>query len=788
MSGSERRQWPRIPASLLSNLTASIIAGPDVKLVNLSRGGALMEVAARYPMRSKVRLKLTRPDGGVTQVHGTVSWAKVASISNGKINYLLAVIFDSAIEDLSAATGIDDIESHASVAMVEDPFEGTEASAAALILPPVVPAADPVPLPDPISLAQASEPVYVEEDLSDAIFTDAGHVTSLPSSSSLETVATHAIASQATADREALEAERAALQSDLASERQRWEDERAAVAREAAEAVARAGDLQGALEKQTRDSEGALAEARALHAALEARLGPLEAERETLSARIDAERTAWLEDRSSLVAAIADAQARVADLERALQEHSGSQEDAIIRARAREQELLSRVQAVDAERNELNERVEQERNTWQEERQTLAAAAGDAQARVSQLESALHGQRDAQERALADARATHQELQARLDAHDAERNAWTDERLTLTSAVAAAQSRIADLEGTLHTQHEAHERALAEAHATRQELHGRLDAVDAERHQWHQDRAGLEAAAAATAAHVRELEASLLQQDHAHRQAIEEALALQQQLETRLAKLQGELSDWQAGREAERAAWREERSVLAQQADAAAARLETLEEELRARQDDHVRAVAEQQAAVLSLTARLEVSDIERLQVQRELADERSRRDTERAQLVAEATARTGEFEAALEAREQIHAEAMAREQARFEELIAELMQAANDQQGEYQQLMAERTAALEAQVSRVERVSAELLRVRTEAELHRTSLEARCRQLEARLQAAEAAQAAQEQRQREACREAERLVALLTAPAPDASAEQPLLFAAADAPAQAVA
>ena len=129
MSGAERRQWPRIPASLLSNVTASIIAGPDVRLVNLSRGGALMEVAARYPMRSKVRLKLIRPGGGVTQVHGTVSWAKVASISNGKINYLLAVIFESAIDDLSAATGIEDIENHASVSMVEHPFEGTEASA-----------------------------------------------------------------------------------------------------------------------------------------------------------------------------------------------------------------------------------------------------------------------------------------------------------------------------------------------------------------------------------------------------------------------------------------------------------------------------------------------------------------------------------------------------------------------------------------------------------------------------------------------------------------------------------
>lgn len=102
----ERRQWPRLPASVLGDLSASIVSGPDVKLVNLSRGGALIEVPTRYPMRSWVRLRLTRSTGEVTIAAGTVLWAQVASMVDGRINYLIAIAFETPIADLSAATGI----------------------------------------------------------------------------------------------------------------------------------------------------------------------------------------------------------------------------------------------------------------------------------------------------------------------------------------------------------------------------------------------------------------------------------------------------------------------------------------------------------------------------------------------------------------------------------------------------------------------------------------------------------------------------------------------------------
>jgi hypothetical protein len=104
--GPERRRWPRIPASLLVGVSAAFVNGPDVTLVNLSCGGALIEVSARYPMKAFVRLKLARSTGAVTTAAGTVLWSKVNSIVNGQVSYLMAVAFDKPIADMEGATGI----------------------------------------------------------------------------------------------------------------------------------------------------------------------------------------------------------------------------------------------------------------------------------------------------------------------------------------------------------------------------------------------------------------------------------------------------------------------------------------------------------------------------------------------------------------------------------------------------------------------------------------------------------------------------------------------------------
>lgn len=58
-----------------------------------------MEVASRFSMRSRVRLKLTQSTGEVTVAEGLVAWARVSAILDKQVNYLVAVIFDNAIHD-----------------------------------------------------------------------------------------------------------------------------------------------------------------------------------------------------------------------------------------------------------------------------------------------------------------------------------------------------------------------------------------------------------------------------------------------------------------------------------------------------------------------------------------------------------------------------------------------------------------------------------------------------------------------------------------------------------------
>jgi hypothetical protein len=100
-----------------------------LKLVNLSRGGALVESPERYAMRSGIRLALTRASGAVTVKTANVSWAQVASIVNMRISYLLAFTFDTPIPDFEAATGANDLELEPAGRIEPAPADSTPAHA-----------------------------------------------------------------------------------------------------------------------------------------------------------------------------------------------------------------------------------------------------------------------------------------------------------------------------------------------------------------------------------------------------------------------------------------------------------------------------------------------------------------------------------------------------------------------------------------------------------------------------------------------------------------------------------
>ena len=593
MSGAEaeRRQWPRIPAALLSNVTASIMAGPDVKLVNLSRGGALMEVAARYPMRSKVRLKLTRSTGEVTQVPGTVSWAKVASIANGKINYLLAVIFERSIEDLTAATGVEDIENAALAAATPDPGYGDEAIHAVQSSAPEEPD---VLLASTLADAEPT-PLFVEEDLSDAVFAVREVLTSVPAP--LATPVEDAADARALVDR-----------AELAAAEARMEELR-------------------------RELERAASEAAALSAAndsLSAQLQTHDQERVTLRSDLEAARRRWEDEKSGLTADAVATLARVNELEAALEQHRQSggqaladqqrreqdQDRELAEARMLQQVLQSRLDALDGERREWTVTLETERACWQDERSALERAAAAAAATITELQGVLQRREQEQAQSLDEARSHHRSLQDRLESLEGERADWTrqqqqwhhereqaeHERTTLAQHAVDARARVDLLEATLQSRQDDHARTLAEQQATALSLAAQVESLDAdrletrreleaERQRRHDDRVR---ASAELAARAEEFRAAQEERQRIHADAIAEQ---QGHFERLIAELMQAANDQQAEYQqlmAERTAAFEEQVARVERAHVELARVRAEANQQRAALDQRCRELAAQ--------------------------------------------------------------------------------------------------------------------------------------------------------------------------------------------------
>ncbi len=226
-AGIERRRWPRLSASSLG-MSASIVAGPDAALVDLSRGGALLDVAARLSLGSAVRLKLTQSGRDLGVFHGRVAWQKVASIASGQINYRVAVAFEQPLAELAGAPA-------------EQPQEPPQRNLT------IVAGRDTLaPSPAPAVQPQA-EPPHAAEACADE---------------------THKKLAAATAD---LACQTAILES-LAGKLKESEQQRAALAQQAAEAVRKGEALFAALEARERKHAQALREQQEKHEALVAQL------------------------------------------------------------------------------------------------------------------------------------------------------------------------------------------------------------------------------------------------------------------------------------------------------------------------------------------------------------------------------------------------------------------------------------------------------------------------------------------------------------------------------------
>jgi hypothetical protein len=91
--------WPRIPASELPDLSVNLTTGPDIRLIDISRGGALFECSKRLVPASTVALRLVTPDG-THIVRGRVVRSRIVRLERGGLGYQAAIAFNETLQEL----------------------------------------------------------------------------------------------------------------------------------------------------------------------------------------------------------------------------------------------------------------------------------------------------------------------------------------------------------------------------------------------------------------------------------------------------------------------------------------------------------------------------------------------------------------------------------------------------------------------------------------------------------------------------------------------------------------
>jgi hypothetical protein len=96
-TGIERRRHPRKPPSAIPHLKAvRIVAGPEAKLINISRSGALIETEARLAPSSQIGLRLVTAEA-VLMLKGRVVYSRTAALGSSTIRFQSAIEFDEEL-------------------------------------------------------------------------------------------------------------------------------------------------------------------------------------------------------------------------------------------------------------------------------------------------------------------------------------------------------------------------------------------------------------------------------------------------------------------------------------------------------------------------------------------------------------------------------------------------------------------------------------------------------------------------------------------------------------------
>lgn len=132
-SDSERRGERRHDAAKLGKVTARLIGGSEVSLVNFSNRGVLFESDSRLLIGARASVRITTTDANLV-VTGRVVRSRVKGVVNGALRYDAALALDSEL----------------TLAVPEDP--------------------EPVaPDPEPVAAAEAAPPEEPEAEPDDAV-------------------------------------------------------------------------------------------------------------------------------------------------------------------------------------------------------------------------------------------------------------------------------------------------------------------------------------------------------------------------------------------------------------------------------------------------------------------------------------------------------------------------------------------------------------------------------------------------------------------------------------------
>lgn len=95
--GSNRREYPRIPAAMVPSLTARVVGGAAVRLLDVSRRGAQLETSMHMRPGRSVCIRFIAADATVT-LTGAVVRSTVAIVESEGVKYHTALAFAEDFE------------------------------------------------------------------------------------------------------------------------------------------------------------------------------------------------------------------------------------------------------------------------------------------------------------------------------------------------------------------------------------------------------------------------------------------------------------------------------------------------------------------------------------------------------------------------------------------------------------------------------------------------------------------------------------------------------------------